>query len=91
MEGKPDEDILAYATIHERVLPYAVLCNYHRHGLQQYSSLPAKIAQGIIVAKIRPRNANQVHKVLEHLLNNIEVDRLSKSLVIVDRNKYRIR
>lgn len=50
-----------------------------------------KSHRGIIVAKIRPRNAKQVHKVLEHLLNNITIDRLSKSLVIVDQNKYRIR
>ena len=50
-----------------------------------------KSHKGIIVAKIRPRNADAVHKVLKHLLSNIKADRLRESLVIVDQSKYRIR
>ncbi len=52
---------------------------------------PPKLHKGIIVAKIRPRNADVVHNVLKHLLSDIEPDKLSKSLVIVDQRKYRIR
>jgi predicted nuclease of predicted toxin-antitoxin system len=85
LEGKPDEDILAYATLHERVL---ITIDMDFSNIRHY---PPKSHRGIIVAKIRPRNANAVHKVLEYLLNNIDTERLSKSLVIVDRNKYRIR
>lgn len=29
LAGKPDEEIVAYATVHERVLPYTALCNYN--------------------------------------------------------------
>ncbi len=47
--------------------------------------------KGLLWQKMRPRNASQVHKVLEQLLSNMEADRLSGSLVIVDQNKYRIR
>ena len=85
LSGKPDEEILAYAIQHERVLPTIDL---------DFSSLrhyPPKLHNGIIVAKIRPHNANAVHIVLEHLLNNVKANRLNKSLVIVDQNKYRIR
>ncbi|HKY55645.1 MAG TPA: DUF5615 family PIN-like protein [Anaerolineales bacterium] len=85
LAGKPDEEILAYAIMHERVL---ITIDMDFSNIRHYTP---KSHKGIIVAKIRPRNANKVHKVLEHLLNNIETDRLSKSLVIVDQNKYRIR
>ncbi len=85
LAGKPDEEILAYATVHERVL---ITIDMDFSNIRHY---PPKSHKGIIVVKIRPRNANQVYKVLEHLLNNIEPDRLSKSLVIVDQSKYRIR
>ena len=56
LAGKPDQEILAYAVVHERVLI-----------------------------------ANKVHNVLEHLLKNTTIDKLSKSPVIIDQNKYRIR
>jgi predicted nuclease of predicted toxin-antitoxin system len=85
LAGKSDEEILAYAIVHERVL---ITIDMDFSNLRHY---PPRSHKGIIVAKIRPRNAHQVHKVLEHLLNNIEPDRLSKSLVIVDQSKYRIR
>jgi predicted nuclease of predicted toxin-antitoxin system len=78
-------EILAYATRHERVL---ITIDMDFSNIRHYTP---KSHKGIIVAKTRPRNANQVPNVLEHLLSNIEVGRLSKSLVIVDQNKYRIR
>lgn len=40
---------------------------------------------------MRPRNAEQVHYVLEELLSTIKEGTLNQSLVIVDQNKYRIR
>ena len=85
LAGKPDEEILAYATMHERVF---ITIDMDFSNIRHYSP---KAHRGIIVAKIRARNADAVHKVLEHLLINIKPERLSKSLVIVDQNKYRIR
>ena len=85
LAGKADEEILAYATRHERVL---LTIDLDFSNLRHY---PPKSHHGIIVAKIRPRNAKAVHRVLEHMLNHVEADRLNKSLVIVDQNKYRIR
>ena len=85
LAGKRDEEILAYAVMHERVL---ITIDMDFSNIRHY---PPKSHKGIIVAKIRPRNADAVHKALKHLLNNIKPDRLSKSLVIVDQNKYRIR
>jgi predicted nuclease of predicted toxin-antitoxin system len=83
--GKPDEEILAYATMHKRVF---ITIDMDFSNIRHYSP---KSHTGIIVAKIRPRTADAVHKVPEHLLSHIESERLSKSLVIVDQNKYRIR
>jgi predicted nuclease of predicted toxin-antitoxin system len=85
LAGKSDEEILAYAIMHERVL---ITIDLDFSNIRHY---PPQSHKGIIVAKIRPRNANAVHKVLEHLLKNVGLERLNKSLVIVDQNKYRIR
>ena len=85
LAGKPDEEILAYAIMHERVL---ITIDMDFSSIRHY---PPKSHKGIIVAKMRPRNADQVHKVLEYLLGNIEESILNQSLVIVDQNKYRIR
>ena len=85
LAGKPDEDILAYATLRERVL---ITIDMDFSNIRHYTP---KSHKGIIVAKIRPRNADAVHNVLKHLLTNIEPDRLIQSLVIVDQKKYRIR
>jgi predicted nuclease of predicted toxin-antitoxin system len=85
LSGKPDEEILAYAVMHERVL---ITIDMDFSNIRYYTP---KSHKGIIVAKIRPRNVSEVHRVLEYLLNNTEPDRLSTSLVIVDQSKYRIR
>lgn len=85
LAGKPDEDVLAYAITHERVL---ITIDMDFSNLRHY---PPKTHKGIIVAKMRPHNAEQVHHVLEHLLEIIKEDTLNQSLVIVDQNKYRIR
>ena len=85
LAGKPDEEILAYAISHERVL---ITIDMDFSNIRHY---PPTAHKGIIVAKMRPRNSAQVHKVLEYLLNNVEESVLNQSLVIVDHNKYRIR
>ncbi len=85
LSGKPDEEILAYAVRHERVL---ITIDMDFSNIRHYTP---ESHRGIIVAKIRPRNADAVHKVLQHLLNNIKPDRLNTSLVIIDQTKYRIR
>ena len=83
--AKPDEQILAYAILHKRVL---ITIDMDFSNIRHYTP---KSHSGIIVAKIRPRNAKQVYRVLEHLLNNVEITRLNQSLIIIDQNKYRIR
>ncbi len=85
LSGKPDEEILAYAVRHERVL---ITIDMDFSNIRHYTP---ESHRGIIVAKIRPRNADAVHKVLQHLLNNIKPGRLNTSLVIIDQTKYRIR
>ena len=85
LAGKSDEETLAYAIRHERVL---ITIDMDFSNIRHYTP---KSHKGIIVAKTHPRNANQVHNILEHLPNNIEPGRLSKSPVIVDQNNYRIR
>jgi predicted nuclease of predicted toxin-antitoxin system len=85
LSGKPDEEILAYAVRHERVL---ITIDMDFSNIRHYTP---ELHKGIVITKIRPHNAEAVHKVLEYLLNNIEPERLGRSLVIVDQRKYRIR
>jgi predicted nuclease of predicted toxin-antitoxin system len=85
LSGKTDEEILAYAVMHERVL---ITIDMDFSNIRHYAP---ELHKGIIIAKIRPHNADAVHRVLEYLLNNIDLDRLSTSLVIVEQSKYRIR
>lgn len=46
---------------------------------------------GIIILKISPHIILEVHNVLLKFLSNYTQEKLQKTLVIVDRNKYRIR
>ena len=85
LAGKPDDQILAYAVKHERVL---ITIDMDFSNIRHY---PPKTHKGIIVAKMRPRNAEQVHYVLEELLSTIKEGALNQSLVIVAQNTYRIR
>ena len=46
---------------------------------------------GIIVLKIRPRILSEVHSVLKTLLDRSSQEHLHQTLVMIDRNKYRLR
>jgi predicted nuclease of predicted toxin-antitoxin system len=85
LAGKPDEEILAFAVAHERVL---LTIDMDFSNIRHY---PPKAHTGIIVLKIRPRSEDDVHAVLKHLLENTPEEKVSKSLVMVDQSKYRIR
>jgi predicted nuclease of predicted toxin-antitoxin system len=52
---------------------------------------PPENTYGIIVLKIKPEIILKVHNILLQLLNKYSQVELEKTLVIVDRNKYRIR
>jgi len=85
LAGKPDEDILAYAVKHKRVL---ITIDMDFSNIRRF---PPKSYIGIIVLKIRPRIAEKIYKVLEQVLRDVDGERLSKSLVIIDQSKYRVR
>ena len=55
---------------------------------------PPASHHGIIVLRPRldtPQAINDVHKVLLHLLKELNPSEIERSLIIVDRNKYRIK
>jgi len=85
LAGRPDEEILAYAITHKRVL---LTIDMDFSNIRRY---PPRSHMGIILLKIRPRVADEVHAALKHLLENTGEPKLSRSLVIVDQSKYRIR
>jgi predicted nuclease of predicted toxin-antitoxin system len=85
LAGKSDEDILAYAVTHQRVL---ITIDMDFSNIRRF---PPKSYIGIIVLKIRPRAAEKVYKVLAQVLRDVNGEQLSKSLVIIDQSKYRVR
>lgn len=85
LAGKPDEEVLAYSVKHERVL---ITIDMDFSNIRRF---PPKSYIGIIILKIRPRVAEKIHNVLEQVLRDMDSEQLSKSLVIVDQGKYRVR
>jgi len=85
LAGKPDENILAYAVEHKRIL---LTIDMDFSNIRRF---PPANHTGIIVLKIRPRIVEKVHQVLAQVLRDIDMEKLGKSLVIIDQSKYRIR
>src|SRR6267378_2206490 len=85
LAGKSDENVLAYAVRHQRIL---ITIDMDFSNLRRF---PPRSYIGIIVSKIRPRIAEKIHAVLQQVLREVDEQRLSKSLVIIDQSKYRVR
>ena len=85
LAGKPDANILAYAVEHKRVL---ITIDMDFSNIRRY---PPESHTGIIVLKIRPRTVEKVHTVLAQVLRDVGIEQLSKSLIMIDQTKYRIR
>ena len=85
LAGEADEEQLQEAISQRRVL---ITNDLDFSNIRRY---PPANHCGIIVLKIRPRILNEVHAVLRTLLDRSSQEGLHQSLVIIDRNKYRIR
>ena len=85
LDGQPDEAILAYAQKERRIL---ITADFDFSNIRNY---PPKSYGGIVVLKIRPHIIEEVHATLKQLLEGTNESDMWQSLVIVDRNKYRIR
>jgi len=85
LSGESDEQIFAYAVKEGRIL---VTADLDFSNIRYY---PPKEHWGIIVLKVRPAILPQVHTVLKTLLEHASQEYFAKALVVVDRNKYRVR
>jgi predicted nuclease of predicted toxin-antitoxin system len=85
LSGKSDEQIFAYAVKEGRIL---ITADLDFSNIRYYHP---KEHWGIIVLKIRPATLSYVHTVLRRLLEQASQEYFSKALIIVDRNKYRVR
>ncbi len=85
LAGEDDEVLLQQAIRQGRVLITNDLdfCNIRHY--------PPSDHCGIIVLKIRPYILNKVHTVLNRFLESTAQQTVDQTLVIVDRNKYRVR
>lgn len=83
--GKGDDELLEYALEQRRVL---LTIDLDFSDIRRY---PPGHHHGIIVLKIRPKVVDRVHAVLKKFLEVTPQEELDRALVIVDRNKYRIR
>ncbi len=85
LSGETDERIFTFAINEGRVL---VTSDSDFSNIRYYR--PSDHA-GIIFLKVRSNIIPQVHKILQTVLKELTQGDFSQTLVIVDRNKYRIR
>lgn len=85
LSGHADEDLLAFATTEKRIL---ISIDLDFSNIRHY--LPASHS-GIVILKIRPTTVNSVHTILHQFIAGTSEADVQRSLVIVDRNKYRVR
>lgn len=85
LAGSTDDEVLAYAVAEGRVL---ITNDMHFSNTLRF---PLAQHLGLVVLKIRPRIQEEVHAVLLRFLSTMSQDRMEKTLVIIDRNRYRIR
>lgn len=80
-----DDEVVAAAAAQARIL---LTNDMHLSNILRF---PPQRYCGIIVLRIRPRVQGQVHSVLERFLSTADQEAMHGRLVIVDRNKYRLR
>lgn len=80
-----DEKVLKLAKEYSRVL---ITNNLDFGKLVFYSS---KEHSGVIILRINPLNENKVHSVMKIFLTRYKKVALDQTLVVVDKNKYRVR
>ncbi len=85
LSGKSDQEIFNYSIREGRILLTADL------DFSNIRYYPPGEHLGIIVLKIKPAVLSQVHSVLIRLFAETSQDYFANALVIVDRNKYRVR
>ena len=78
------------AVLQEAVLDRRIFLTRDMHFSNMFL-FPPQDTFGIIVLKIKPSITFNVHHVLLKLLETYSQQELAKTLVIVDRNKYRVR
>ena len=85
LSGHKDSDVLNIACQKEYIF---LTRDMHFSNIFLF---PPQDTHGIIVLKINPTTIPEVHNVLLKVLVKFTQENLQKALVIVDRNKYRIR
>jgi len=85
LTGQEDAIVLAHAVRAGQVL---ITNDMHFSNILTF---PPSEHMGIIILKIRPQTQRRVHAVLAHFLAGASQETMKKTLVIVDRNKYRVR
>ena len=85
LEGHSNGDILRVALSENRIL---VTNDSHFSNIFLY---PPSEHTGIIVLKMKPRMVSEVHTILCRFLRAPSQDQINRTLVIVDRNKFRLR
>ncbi len=85
LAGRSDNnEVLSFAVDKDRAL---LTNDAHFNNILLF---PPTQHKGVIVLKIRPSVLPEVHAVLNRLLHEIDQQKIRQTLVIVDRNKFRI-
>jgi predicted nuclease of predicted toxin-antitoxin system len=85
LSGKSDIEILKYAVKEKMIL---ITEDTDFGNILLY---PPKFHHGIVLLRFRHRLEEEIHAVLSNLLTELKPKDFTKSLIIVDAEKYRVR
>jgi predicted nuclease of predicted toxin-antitoxin system len=80
-----DEDVLALAVLNNRIL---VTNDLDFGDIVRY---PPEAHHGVILLRIRPETEREVHQLLLRMLLELDPGKIRRCLIVIDRNKYRLR
>ena len=85
LQGCDDDAIFSYAVRERRII---ITFDKHFADVLRY---PPSQHWGIIRIRIEPPLLEDIYSALDHFFNNFDINEFHKSLIVLDRNGYRIR
>jgi len=85
LSGKEDSEIITLARGHGRIL---LTFDKHFANIILY---PLESHHGIIRIRIHPPIISDILKALEHLIRNFDLNKINQTLIVLDRDGFRVR
>ena len=84
LSGKEDDEIYVYAVLHK----YIIITFDHEFA---YKYIFRKDLEGLIIIRLHPQTLHNIHEILKQFFGSVNQDKMSKSISVLERGKFRIR